>query len=83
MNDEKLVTIYVETKPHPWPKDAEISHEQVVKLEIPGYTPGGGITYSVKFTRGHGEKPEGVLAEGTSMKVKDGMRFTVSDTGQS
>ena len=79
----KIVTIYVESKPHEWPKDTEITHADVVRFEVPDYTPGGGVTYSVKYTRGQGEKPEGVLAEGTSVKVKDGMRFTVSDTGQS
>jgi hypothetical protein len=83
MKDDKLVTIYVESKPFDWPKNGEISHEQVVKFEVPDYVPRGGITYSVMFERGHGEKPEGTLAEGTSMKVKDGIRFTVSDTGQS
>lgn len=80
---QKMVTIYVESKPHQWPKDTEISHTDVVRFEVPNYSPGGGVTYSVKFTRGHGEKPEGFLAEGTSVKVKDEMRFTVSDTGQS
>lgn len=37
--DDKLVTIYVETKPHQWPKNEPISFVQVVQLEVPGYTP--------------------------------------------
>ncbi|TMI67793.1 MAG: hypothetical protein E6H09_23735 [Bacteroidetes bacterium] len=80
--DKKTVTIFVNTNPHEWPKD-EISYEQVVKLEVPGFPQDPEITYSVKFTRGHGDKPEGVLTKGTSVKVKEGMRFSVSETGQS
>ncbi len=81
IHDTKEVTIYVETKPHPWPKD-EITYEEVVHFEDPAY-PGSGKTYSVKYKRGQGHKPEGVLAPGTSVKVKDGMIFSVSETGQS
>ena len=81
--DDKLVTIYVETKPHRWPKNEPISFAQVVQLEVPGYTPQSNITYSVKWSRGNGDKPEGILVPGASVKVKDGIRFTVSETGQS
>jgi hypothetical protein len=81
--DDKFVTIYVETKPHQWLKNELISFVQVVQLEVPGYTPQSNITYSVKWTRGNGDKPEGILVPGASVKVKDGIRFTVSETGQS
>ncbi len=83
MGNDKTVTIVVEGKPHDWPKNADISYDQVVKLEVPEYTPQSNITYSVKWTKGHGEKPEGILVAGASVKVKDGIRFTVSETGQS
>jgi len=81
--NDKLVTIYVEAKPYQWPKNEPISYAQVVRLEVPDYTPQSNITYSVKWTRGNGEKPEGILVPGASVKVKDGIRFTVSETGQS
>lgn len=83
MGNDKTVTIYVESTPHQWPKNDDISYAQVVRLEVPGYTPESPITYSVKWTKGNGNKPEGVLAPGASIKVKDGIRFTVSETGQS
>ena len=83
MSKENTVTIYVEGAAHEWPKHADISYAQVVTLEVPNYSPTSGITYSVKFMRWHGEKPEGVLAPGANVKVKDGMVFTVSETGQS
>jgi hypothetical protein len=78
----KTVTIYVEATPHEWPK-GEISFSEVVTLEVPDYSQHPEITYSVKYTKGHGNKPEGVLVPGASVKVKEGMNFSVSDTGQS
>ena len=77
---KKLVTIVVEGTEHEWPKD-EITHPEVVELEFGEYSPN--ITYSVTYRRGHGNKPEGSLAPGASVKVKDGMIFNVSETGQS
>jgi Xaa-Pro aminopeptidase len=55
----------------------------VVTLEVPNYAQHPEITYSVKYKRGHGNKPEGILSPGSSVKVKEGMIFSVSDTGQS
>jgi hypothetical protein len=81
-NEKKHVTIFVEGAPHDWLKD-EITYADVVTLEVPDYPQHREITYSVKYTRGQGNKPEGVLALGESVKVKDGMRFNVSETGQS
>lgn len=80
--DKKLVTIIVEGTAHEWPK-SDISYEQVVKLEVPQYSPDSGISYAVKYTRGQGDKLEGILAPGSSVKVKEGMIFSVSETGQS
>ena len=79
----QTVTIFVEGKPHQWPKDNDISYAEVVTLEVPDYAQHPEITYSVKYKRGHGNKPEGVLAPGESVKVKEGMIFSVSETGQS
>jgi hypothetical protein len=80
--EKKTVTIIVEGSPHEWPKD-EIKYAEVVTLEVPDYAQHPEITYSVKYTRGHGNKPEGVLAPGGSVLVKEGMVFNVSETGQS
>ena len=81
--DPKQVTIYVEGTPHDWPKDEKISFEQVVKWVFPDYSPTDGRTYTVKYKKGDNEKPEGQLVKGTSVKVKEGMTFSVSRTGQS
>lgn len=80
--EKKTVTIIVEGTPREWPKD-EITYAEVVTLEVPNYAQHPEITYSVKYKRGHGNKPEGILSPGGSVKVKEGMIFSVSDTGQS
>ncbi len=77
----KTVTIIVEGTPHEWPK-GDISFTEVVTLEVPDYASHPEVTYSVRYKRGHGEK-EGVLAPGATVKVKEGMVFNVSETGQS
>ena len=80
--EKKTVTIIVEGTPHEWPKD-EITYTEVVTLEVPNYAQHPEITYSVKYKRGQGNKPEGILSPGGSVKVKEGMIFSVSETGQS
>ena len=79
---KKTVTIIVEGTEHEWPK-GEITYAEVVTLEVPDYAQHPEITYSVRYKRGHGNKPEGTLAPGASVKVKEGMIFNVSETGQS
>lgn len=80
--EKKTVTIIVEGTPHEWPK-GDITYVEVVTLEVPGYAQHPEITYSVDYERGRGEKPEGILSPGGSVKVKEGMLFHVSETGQS
>ena len=78
----QTVTIVVEGTSHEWPK-GEITYAEVVTLEVPGYAQHPEITYSVKYKNGHGDKPEGILSPGGSVRVKEGMIFSVSETGQS
>ena len=80
--EKKIVTIIVEGTPHEWPKD-EITYAEVITLEVPDYAQHSEITYSVKYKNGHGNKPEGILSPGSFVKVKEGMVFSVSETGQS
>jgi hypothetical protein len=80
--DKKIVDIIVEGAQHEWPK-TDISYAEVVTLEVADYAQHPEITYSVKYSRGMGDKPEGILAPGDSVRVKEGMSFSVSETGQS
>lgn len=79
--DHKEVTIVVNGEKHPWPK-TDISYDDVAMLAFPD-TFNTSTVYSIKYRNGHGEKPEGNLVKGASVKVKDGMIFTAKDTGES
>jgi Multiubiquitin len=79
---DHVVTIIVEGTAHEWTKK-EITYDEVVTLEVPDYAQHPEITYSVTYKKGQGDKPESDLAKGESVKVKDGMIFNVSETGQS
>jgi hypothetical protein len=80
---KKSVTIFVEGTAHEWPKDEEITYAQIVAFEYPDFEQQPGINYTVSYERGHGNKPEGTLPQGASVKVKEGMIFHVTDSGQS
>ncbi len=85
MNEDKSnkdVTIIVNGRPRQVEK-TEISFDEVVKLafETPPY--GQNTLFTVTYKRGHGNKSDGTLVEGDSVKVKDGMIFNVSVTDKS
>lgn len=80
--EKKKVTIIVNATPFEVEKD-EITYEDVVTLAYPDFPQHPERNYSVKYTRGHGNKPEGILSPGGQVKVKDGMEFTVTPAGQS
>jgi hypothetical protein len=83
-NTNKNVTIIVEGTPHEWPKDEVISYAQVVTLEVPTYPQQNPkLLYSVKYKHGPSHNPHGILAPNESVKVKEGMTFSVSETGES
>jgi len=83
MGDEKgkKLTIFVNQDEHEIDTD-KISYERVVDL----YLGEGGAPskeYLVKYSHGPVENPSGTLAPGQEVKMKDGMRFRVSGTGES
>lgn len=81
--NEKEVTIIVNGEEKTWDKKDEISFEEVVILAFGSYVDNGQIEYTVTYKRGQGNKPEGSLVKGQSVKVKDKMIFNVSQTNKS
>ena len=79
---KKTVTIVIDGTPHEVEKD-DMTYVDIVTLADPEYPQHPDTTYSVTYKRGHGNKPEGTLSPGGSVKIKDGMAFNVSRTGQS
>ena len=75
-------TIIVQGTPHEWSK-RRITYTEVVTLFDPQYPQHPEITYSVTYKNGPAQNPEGILAPGASVKVKDRMVFNVSSTSQS
>lgn len=68
-------------------REKEVSHKELSFNEVvalaEGLPSGPYIVYTITYRRGHGNKPEGTLAEGESVKVKDGMIFNVTATDKS
>jgi len=76
------VTIIVNLDERPWDK-RRISYEQVTHLAYPNPPPGIVITYTVEYEAGPRVNPEGSLTVGESVKVREGMVFSVTETGRS
>lgn len=64
--------------------EKELSFEELVSLAYDGNPPSGpNWEFTITYRRGHGEKPEGSLVAGESVKVKEGMIFNVRATDKS
>jgi hypothetical protein len=63
--------------------EKEISFDEVVALAFNPVPKGPYILITVAYRRGHGDKPQGTLTEGQSVKVKKGMIFDVTATDRS
>ncbi len=61
----------------------ELSFAEIVALAFDNPPTGPFIVFTVTFRRGHGNKPEGTLVEGETVKIKDGMIFNVTATDKS
>lgn len=81
-NKEKETTIIVNGRQFEI-SGKEISFSQVVALAFPTPPSGQNVMFSVTYRRGHGDKPEGTLIEGQTVKLKEGMIFNVTPTDKS
>jgi hypothetical protein len=79
----KTITIYVNGDPQEVEKKDEITYNEVVTLAYSDFPHHPERNYAVKYKKGHGEKPEGILSPGGNVKAQDQMRFDVTPTGQS
>ncbi len=79
--DSRKFEIIVNGKPKPWNEDT-ISYSQVVELAFPGSHKPTEI-FTVQYSRGPKENPQGTLVEGQTVRVKSGMVFDVTRTDKS
>jgi hypothetical protein len=77
----KNITIVVNGRSKEVAKE-DITFSEIVAL-ADGLLTGPFIVYTITYRRGHGNKPEGTLVEGESVKAKDGMIFNVTATDKS
>ncbi len=61
----------------------ELSFTQVVALAFDPVPSGPNWVFTITYRRGEGNKPEGTLTAGETVKVKDGMIFNVTATDKS
>lgn len=78
----KTVTIIVNGRERTVAK-ADLTFDEVVALAFNPVPTGENVDITVTYRRGHGNKPEGQLKPGESVRVKDGMIFDVTATDRS
>ena len=79
----ETVTVIVNTRMKAVDKNEEISFEEIVSLAYDDNPPTGPyLEFTVMYRRGQGNK-DGSLVAGQTVKVKDGMVFSVSATDRS
>jgi hypothetical protein len=61
----------------------ELSFAEIVALAFDTPPSGPNILFTVTYRRGEGNKHEGTLVEGETVKIKDGMIFNVTATDKS
>lgn len=61
----------------------ELSFAESVRLAFDDAVFNDVTIYTITFKRGLGNKPEGTLVEGESVKIKEGMIFNVARTDKS
>lgn len=79
---EKDITLIVNLEEKSWDKK-RISYEEITVLAFGPPPPGIVITYTVEYEQGPRSNPEGSLTVGKSVKVRERMVFSVTETGRS
>ncbi len=76
------ITIIVNGREKTWSKKT-ISFKEVVELAFGNYSEHPNTCYTVTYSRGHGQKPEGSMVKDQEVKVKSKMIFNVTATDKS
>jgi hypothetical protein len=61
----------------------ELTFDQIVALAFPGGHQGGNWVHTITYRRGMGNKPEGSLVSGETVRIKERMIFNVTATYKS
>ena len=74
--------LFVNGREHSWNR-RKISYEQVAKIAFPNFKESGNSVYTVTYTDGPGQNPEGSMIKGDKVFVKNKMKFNVTATNKS
>lgn len=78
----KEYNIIVNARDKVW-NEKNITYTDVVILAFGSVSNDPNVIYTVTYKKGDNNKPEGIMVKGDSVKVKDGMRFNVTQTNRS
>ena len=81
-HEDRETTIVVNAQ-HKVVAGKELTYDQLVRLAYSTPPTGENVLVTVSYRRGEGNKPEGTLVAGQSIKVKEGMIFNVRATDKS
>ena len=80
VSKESRVVIIVNAREHAWEKP-QISYDELVMLAYGQVT--GNTAYTITYSNGPGENPEGFVVKGQVVVVCNKMNFNVTGTSQS
>ena len=81
-NKDKEFVILVNAREKKW-NNKTITFDQLVLLAFGSVSGDPNVSYTVTYKRGDNNKPEGIMVLGDEVKVKEGMRFNVTQTNRS
>ncbi len=78
----KEFVILVNAREKTW-TEKKIKFDDVITLAFGTVSQDPNVSYTVTYKKGENEKPEGIMVKGDEVKVKDAMRFNVTQTNRS
>lgn len=78
----KEFNILVNAREKIW-AEKKISFDEIVILAFGLISTDPNVSYTVTYKKGDNNKPEGIIVKGDEVKLKDGMRFNVTQTNRS
>lgn len=63
--------------------EKKITFDEVIVLAFGAVSQDPNVSYTVTYKKGDNNKPEGIMVKKDEVKVKNGMRFNVTQTNRS
>ena len=79
----KVATLIVNGRQREWPEHKKISFRDVVVLAYCVFEGDPNIAYTVTYSNGPRQNPQGIMVEGDEVKVQEGMNFNATRTDKS